>query len=85
MTTSSEFKAQILTKASENAEFRASLLDDPAAAVGAELNAKISDTLQINVHEDGPNVVNLVLPPKVQLGETELENVHGGMPTHYWD
>ncbi len=78
MTTGKEYHDQILAKASEDDDFRASLLEDPVAAVSSELNVDLPDELTINVHEDGQNVVNLVLPPKKRLAEDELAQVAGG-------
>ncbi len=78
MTTSNDFREQILAKAAEDADFRSSLLDDPSAAIGSELNFDFPSSLSIQVHEDGPNTVNLVLPPKVELPESELGQIVGG-------
>ncbi len=79
MTTPTEFRNQILSKAAEDGEFRGSLLSDPAAAISSELGISIPDGLNIQVHEDGQNVVNLVLPPKRELAKEELEQVAGGL------
>ncbi len=78
MTKAEEFQNQILTKAAEDAEFRARLLSDPTGTIGAELNLEFGEDVTINVHEDGQNTVNLVLPPKLQLGEEDLQSISGG-------
>ncbi len=78
MSTSNEFRDRILSKAAEDEEFRTQLMSDPAAALGAELNVNLPENLAIQVHEDGPNVVNLVLPPKVKLDESALDSAAGG-------
>ncbi len=78
MTTANEFRDRILTKASEDDDFRTRLLDDPAGAIGDELNVTMPEELTVQVHSDGPNVVNLVLPPKMELDVSQLENVAGG-------
>ncbi len=82
MTKSADFRNQILAKAEEDGDFRARLLDDPLTVIGSELEVKLPDALEVHVHEDGPNAVNLVLPPKTRLGEADLQNVHGGMEVY---
>ncbi len=79
MTAAKDYQNQILAKASEDDEFRANLLNDPAATVAAELNVNLPEGLDIQVHEDDQNVVNLVLPPKMKLGDSELDRVSGGV------
>ncbi len=78
MTTENKYHNQILSKASEDDDFRTSLLEDPAAAVSTELGIEMPDGLTINVHEDSQNVVNLVLPPKTELSADELDRTIGG-------
>ncbi len=78
MTASSEYQNQILKKASENDEFRSQLMSDPSKTIGSELNIEMPESLTIQVHEDGPNVVNLVLPPKVELGDAEMQEIAAG-------
>ncbi len=78
MSRENEFRDKILAKASEDDEFRTELIDDPVGAIGKELSFDLPEGLNVQVHADGPNVVNLVLPPKVQLDSSELEGVSGG-------
>ncbi len=78
MTTTNEFRNQILTKASEDDDFRSQLLSDPRATIGSELNVDIPENMTLNVVEDSATTVNLVLPPKVQLDEAGLESVSAG-------
>ncbi len=78
MTTENKYHNQILEKAAEDDAFRASLLEDPAAAVSSELGVDVPDGLTISVHEDSQNVVNLVLPPRTELSAEELEQAAGG-------
>ncbi len=85
ITKSADFRNQILSKASEDGEFRTRLLEDPTTVIGGELDVNLPDALEIQVHEDGPNVVNLVLPAKVQLGDSELANISGGVHDHDFD
>ncbi len=78
MTTENKYHNQILAKASEDDDFRASLLKDPAGTVAAELGIDVPTELTINVHEDSSGVVNLVLPPRSELSEDELGQAAGG-------
>lgn len=84
MTTMTELKAQILTKASEDGEFRASLMADPKAVLSAETGTTIPDGFDLVVREDSSTTVHLVLPPSPQLTEVELEKVAGGIGG-YWE
>jgi len=52
MTTATELKTQILTKADEDNEFRARLLTDPKAAISTELGTAIPEGFNVLVHED---------------------------------
>ncbi len=78
MTTAKDFQDRIIQRAAEDDDFRARLTSDPTATVGAELNVELPEGLTINVHEDGSDTVNLVLPPKTQLGEGDLQSISGG-------
>ena len=89
MTTATELKDQILSKADEDSEFRAALIANPRATISAEIGADIPDIFDVAVHEDSATTAHLVLPPSPSLTETELEMVAGGgnlwentMPSH---
>ena len=78
MATATEMKAQILTKATVDGEFRARLIADPKAAISAETGAAIPDGFAVVVHEDSATTAHLVLPPSPELTDAELEAVAGG-------
>ena len=78
MTTATEIKDRILTKAEEDGEFRARLIADPKAAIASEVSTTIPDGFDVVVHEDSATTAHLVLPPSPQLTEAELEMVAGG-------
>ena len=78
MTTATEMKDRILSKAAEDDEFRALLIADPKAAISAEIGADIPDVFNVAVHEDSASTFHLVLPPSSTLTEAELEMVAGG-------
>ena len=78
MTTATELKSRILTKAGEDGEFRALLIADPKAAIASEVGTAIPDGFDVVVHEDNATTAHLVLPPSPQLSEAEMEKVAGG-------
>ena len=78
MTTAAEMKTRILTRASEDGDFRAHLIADPKAAISAELGRTIPEGFDIVVHEDGATTAHLVLPPSPELTEAEMEEMAGG-------
>ena len=78
MTTATELRDQILSKAEEDAEFRALLIADPKAAISAEIGQSIPDSFDVAVHEDSYTTTHLVLSPSPQLTEAELAQVSGG-------
>ena len=77
MRTATELKAQILSRADEDGDFRARLIADPGAAVAEETGTIIPEGFDVKVHEDGATTVHLVLPPSPELTEAELEMASG--------
>ena len=82
MTTATEIRDRILSKAEEDSEFRARLIADPRAAISAEVGTAIPDGFDVVVHEESPTAAHLVLPPSPALTEAELATVAGGH--HGW-
>ncbi len=78
MTTATELKTQILSRAAEDSEFRAHLIADPKAAILDEIGTSIPEGFDVAVHEDSATTAHLVLPPSAQLTEAELEMAAGG-------
>ena len=78
MQTAQEMRARIIEKATNDADFRKMLLDDPNAAVTGELGVAIPDSLTIRVHEEDADSAHLVLPPSSKLSEPELGAVAAG-------
>ena len=79
MTTATELKTRILSKAEEDSDFRAHLIADPRAAISAETGQTIPKGFDVVVHEDSTTTAHLVLPPSPKLTEAELEKVAGGV------
>ena len=77
MTTATEMKEAILTRAAEDGEFRSRLVADPKAAISAETGAAIPEGFALVVHEDSATTAHLVLPPSPALTDAELEMVSG--------
>ena len=84
MTTATEMKDRILSKAAEDGEFRTLLIADPKAAIASEVGTAIPDGFDVAVHEDSATTFHLVLPPSPQLTDAELETVSGGHHTGLW-
>ena len=87
MTTATEMKDRILSRAAEDDDFRALLIADPKAAISDETGATIPEGFDIVVHEDSATAAHLVLPPSPVLTEAELETVAGGAhpnPDGHW-
>ena len=84
METPNEMRTKIVGKATDDADFRARLLRDPKAAIGAELQVSIPNTMTIEVHEEGPQTAHLVLPPASRLSEADMRAAAGGSRSD-WD
>ncbi len=84
MTTATEMRTQILSRASEDEEFRARLIADPKATISAELGTTIPEGFDVVVYEDSATTAHLVLPPSPALTEAELQAVAGGHHTGLW-
>ena len=79
MTTATEMKDRILSKAAQDDDFRDRLIADPRTAISAETGQTIPDGFSIVVHEDSATTAHLVLPPSPELTEAEMEKVAGGI------
>ena len=78
MTTATEMRDRILSRAAADVEFRARLIADPKAAIAAETGMSIPEGFDVAVHEDSAVTAHLVLPPSPRLTETELATAAGG-------
>ena len=83
MTTATELKTKILTKAAEDGEFRTRLLTDPRATISTELGMTIPEGFDVAVHEDSGTTAHLVLPPSPALTEADLKAIAGGSHDAY--
>ncbi len=78
MTTATELKTKILSKAAEDGDFRTRLLTDPRATISTELGMTIPEGFDVAVHEDSGTTAHLVLPPAPALTEADLAMAAGG-------
>lgn len=78
MMTESELRAAITEKATNDEEFRARLLDNPADAVNDAFEITIPPGYSLQVHEETRNEFHLILPPSASLSQEELAGVVGG-------
>ncbi len=85
MKTATELKAQVLTRADEDSDFRAHLVADPRAAIADETGMTIPEGFDVAVHEDSANVAHLVLPPSSELTEADLAMAAGGAHHDLWE
>ena len=86
MTTATELKTRILSKAEEDGDFRARLIADPRATIASEVGTSIPDGFDVVVHEDSATTAHLVLPPSPKLSEAEMASIAGGgsHKGYYW-
>ena len=83
METPNEMRAKVVGKAAGDADFRAWLLRDPKAAIGAELGVGVPKSMTIEVHEERADTAHLVLPPSSRLSAADLAAVAGGGHTFF--
>jgi len=78
---SNEMQHQLITRASEDAEFRARLVEDPSDAIKQEFGIDVPDHARIQVHESDMSVLHIALPisPNVELDEERLEAIAAGL------
>ena len=77
MTSVTEMRIWILSKASEDDGFRARLIADPKATISHEFGADIPDGVDVVVHEESVTSAHLVLPPSPILTDAEPESIAG--------
>jgi hypothetical protein len=83
-TTRNELEAKIIAKAWQDKAYKQELLSNPKATFSQELGQSLPDDVEIQVIEENPTTLYLVLPmkPEVEngeeLSEEQLESVAGG-------
>ena len=81
-----EMETRLITKAMEDEAFKQELMSNPKAVIARESGQKWPDSVDIEVLEQTPNKLYLVLPlapnaiaPQGELSEEQLEAVAGGI------
>jgi len=75
---------EIIAKAVKDEAFREQLLKNPKGAIHKEFGIDFPEGLTIQVHQNSPTVINLVLPEPLELSTQrelspqELQQVAGG-------
>ncbi len=81
MQSEAEVRAHIAMKAADDDDFRARLVADPRAALQEETGLRLPPDYQLHVHEESATDAHLVLPPKPELSQEQLERIAGGAPS----
>ena len=79
MKTLDEMRTHLLDRADDDMTFRSRLLAEPKAVVQDEFGIEIPDQVDVQVHEDSPAAVHMVLPPEPKLEVGELQSAAGGL------
>ncbi len=69
----------LVEKSALDEEFRHQLLADPKAAISAELDITIPESMTIQVHQSDMQTVHLALPPDPHITEEQLEAISAGL------
>ena len=83
VTTRRALEAQLIDRAMKDETFRQELVRDPKGVFERELSIRIPEHITVQVLEESPTTVYLVLPPPVdsagtEVPDAELEAVAGG-------
>ena len=81
--TTQEMEKTVISKAGEDADFRAQLLSNPKEAIHQAVGVTVPEGFTIKVHEEDSMTAHLVLPPNSKLSSADLSAVAGG--THEWN
>ena len=68
----------LLSRAADDAEFRALLLKNPKAAIQRELGLTLADGHRIHVHEESDTSTHVVLPPRSKFSAAERKAAKTG-------
>ncbi len=85
LTARKRLEAQLIDRAMKDDAFREELVRDPKGVFARELGINVPASLTIEVLEERPTTVYLVLPPSpssvgVELADADLETIAGAGP-----
>lgn len=72
---------QVKAKAWVDSGFRRVLIAEPKKAIEALIGGELPENVKINILEEQPGAINLVLPAKIEeeeLSDDQLDSVAGG-------
>ena len=83
VTTRKQLEAQMIDRAMKDETFRQELLRDPKGVFARELGIQLPANINVQVLQESPSTVYLVVPPPApragtELSDTELAAVAGG-------
>lgn len=78
-----EVLAAVVERANSDSSFRASLLEDPSAALSEVVGMPVPDAVRITVYEESPTDIHLVIPAASSFSEEDLDLVSGGIDWSY--
>lgn len=79
MQSAEEMRAQLTTKAVEDADFRQQLVSDPKGAITQEFGIDVPGNVNIVVHESDMRTLHIALPAGPDLDEEQLEAIAAGL------
>ena len=77
-TTQAKLQGLLVARAQADPEFRAQLVADPKATIGALVGSEVPKEVAIQVHEESATTFHLVLPLSGELREDELDAAFAG-------
>jgi hypothetical protein len=85
ITTRAQLERRLAARAAADAEFRARLLAEPKQAIAEEVGIEVPGEVAVEVLEESPGQVYLVVPaPGEALSDEQLAEVAGGI-YHPWN
>ena len=74
-----DLEFQVRSKADQDPDFRAQLIENPRAAIAEATGIPVPEQFTVHIHEESENDIHLVLPPPSrELSDEELKAAAGG-------
>ena len=78
MKTAEDIRRHLTERASNDAEFRRDLINNPRETIEQEFGFTIPDTINVHVHACAHDKFHLALPVTADLDEEQLESIAAG-------